>query len=415
MSTLTGCDLGSVEQAAWVLAQCADRAADATAACQRAGRATWRWRGPAQRSFDASLGDLQQRFTQIAAAHEEAAGVIRQYVGALALAADRARTAEAMDREADALSAPFRRAAAAAAAPLSGPDPGEALRAHAARLRGEAVSQEGIAASIAAAQLDGLARRAPRPPRLAGMSRFTGDLAGAVGGSVLGLAQLGVLAGEALGVGNREPAARGELWRAAKDTAKVWQPFADMWHDGTGGRPGLAVAGVVGVLGPGKVSKLGNFPVRDIRLAHLEALREADVRADLAGYREYLDTAKSMGTDGVELINQELRGGHVMLRHVSAEDEYLLARNATGVDRAGTFLNLGQAERFVNEVLRRNATRLPEIYTSGQPLRLVEGFDEPTGRVALADEGRTVLAYRVRVILRLKGGEPYVFTAFPEL
>jgi hypothetical protein len=108
VSTLTSCDIGSIEQAAWVLAQCADRTADATAACMRAANATWHWRGPAQRAFDASLGYLQGRFTQIETAHEEAAGVIRQYVGALALAASRARAADALDAEADALSAQFR-------------------------------------------------------------------------------------------------------------------------------------------------------------------------------------------------------------------------------------------------------------------------------------------------------------------
>lgn len=417
MSSLVTTDIGSIEQAAWVLAQCADRTAEATAACQRAGRTTWRWRGPAQRSFDASLGDLQQRLTQIQSAHEQGASVIRQYVGALALAVERARTADAIDREADALSGQFRRLAAAAPSPVRGPDPGEALRTEAARLRAEAVTSEAVAASIAAAQLDGLAGCAPRSPRLAGASRFASDLAGAVGGSVVGLGQLGVLAVEAMGVGNREKDARGELWQAAKDTVKVWQPFVDMWRDATGGRPGAAFGAALGVGLTRRQRLQMSRWMDDPRAAHLEAIRQGQRESLLRGHVPYPQTADDMIRNGVSLLNEEKRGGHVIREHVGAGVGYLQHRIGVGRPAASTFDDLATAERAVNAVLQQNKTKLHQVYAlkEGKSLELTGYTYEDVGEVLLPGATHTVRSNKVLVVMRLIGGEPVVYSAYPEV
>jgi hypothetical protein len=417
VSTLATCDIGSVEQAAWLLAQCADRTADATEGCQRARRATWHWRGPAQRSFDASLGYLQQTFTQIKSAHEEAASVIRQYVGALALAAERARSADAMDREADALSAQFRRAAAGAASPLSGPDPGEAVRAQAARMRHEAVEAEEIAASLAAAQLDGLARRSPHAAQSDGAFRFADDFAGAVGGSLLGLAQLGVLGGEALGIGNREKAARGQLRQAANDTWKLWEPLEDMWHDGTGGRPGAAMGTAVSMLTTKQRLRMSRW-IRDPHVAHLEAVRQLTRESLLKGHAPCTQTADDMGRNGVSLLNEERRGGHVIREHVGAGVGYLEHRIGLGRRKASSFDDLDTAERAVNAVLLQNKTKLHEAYAlpQGESLDLVGHTFDDVGDVLLPGATNTVRTNMIRVVVRLdEGGEPFVYTAFPEV
>jgi hypothetical protein len=420
VSTLARCDIGSVEQAAWALAQCADRTAAATAASQRAGRATWHWRGPAQRSFDASLADLQRRFTQIEAAHEEAAGVIRQYVIALALAADRARTADAMEAEADALSAQFRRAAAAAALPLSGPDPGEAVRARAASLRCEAVDQEAIAASLAAAQLDGLGMRAPHAPRFTGTFRFADDVAQTGLDTVSGTASLLGSAWQSLpGVGNRisRHDARHELVEAGEAAVSVWNIPLEI-RDALGDdRPGLAAAAMAGAWGPGKLSKLDRHRTHDVGLAEKEAYREAERRTLLTGRRIWRQSAEEMGRNGVDLINEEARGGHTWEKHVAASRAYLTSRNREGWRRAGTFRDLDSANELVNAVLRAHADSLEAVYTlpANRGLRLTTTFPFTTGRVTVAGSSRTIPAYAVTVVLRLEGGEPVVYTAFPEL
>jgi hypothetical protein len=418
MSALASCDVGSVEQAASVLAQCAELTADGSAACTRAVAATWRWRGPAARSFDSALHGLRRQLSEVESAHREAAEAVTAYASGLADAAVLARRAEAMDREADALGAAFRRAAMAATTPLCGPDPGESMRAAAARLRREAADQEEIAASWAAAKLEGLAARAPQAPRFAGGSRFLDDFAAAVGSSFVGLAQLGLLAGRSLGFGDHEGEARHELWAAAKDSVKVWQPVQDIWDDLTGGRPGSAFGAAVGLGLTRKMRAAEKTRLRDPGLAHREALREAWRRELLAAHGPITrQTAREMGMRGVSLVNEEARGGHVLERHVAASRGYLRRRNARGIEKAGTFPDLATAERLINVVLREHTQQLREMYrlTPGKSLRLSSEFDFVTGRVTVPGSGKSLAARSVTVVLRLEGGEPHVYTAFPEL
>jgi hypothetical protein len=418
MTSLAGCDVESVAQVASVLGSCAELTAEGGAACVRAGSATWRWRGPAARSFDAVLAGLRRQLGEVESAHQEAAEATGVYARALADAVASAQRADVMDREADALSASFRRTSAAAAAPLCGPDPGEGLRAAAARLRAEAAGAEEIAASWAAAKLDGLAQRAPHAPRFAGSTRFLDDFVGAVGSSFVGLAQMGVLAGESLGMGGHATGARQDLWASVKDSVKVWEPVQDIWHDLTGGRPGSAVGAAAGMFMTRKMKAHEKTRLRDPGVAHREALRESWRRDLLAAQGDITrQTAREMGVGGVSLANEEKRGGHALDRHVSASRGYLRGRNAQGFERASTFRDLPTAESLVNEVLAEHAERLGEVYAlaPGRTLQLRSEFSFMTGRVTVPGSGKSLAAHAVTVVLKLEGGEPLVYTAYPDL
>jgi hypothetical protein len=417
MTSLAGCDVESVVQVASVLGSCAELTAEGSAACLRAGSATWRWRGPAACSFDATLAGLRRQLGEVESAHQEAAEAVGAYARALADAVASAQRADAMEREADELSASFRRASAAAAAPLCGPDPGEGLRAAAARLRAEAAGQEEIASSWAAAKLDGLAQRAPRAPRFAGSTRFLDDFVGAVGSSFLGLAQMGVLAGESLGIGGHAAGARQDLWASVKDSVKVWEPVQDIWHDLTGGRPGSAFGTAAGMVLTKKQRLRMKGWTRDPGLAHREAMRLLQRDALLHGQVVYRQTAREMGRDGVSLLVQERIGGHAILEHVSALRSSLRHRVAVHehITIASSFRDLPSAESLVNQVLRAKADEIDLVYEMPRQ-RLELHLDFPntvTGRYVKAGSSRTFPAHGVDVIIGVEGGLPYVLTAYP--
>ncbi|MCU1588959.1 MAG: Bacterial CdiA-CT RNAse domain [Frankiales bacterium] len=283
-------------------------------------------------------------------------------------------------------------------------------------MRREAAEAEEIAASLAAAQLDGLARRAPHAGRSDGAFRFADDFAGAVGGSLLGLAQLGVLGGEALGIGNREKAARGQLRQVANDTWKLWEPLEDMWHDGTGGRPGAAVGTAVSMLTTKQRLRMSRW-IRDPHVAHLEAVRQLRRESLLKGHAPYTQTAADMGRNGVSLINEERRGGHVIREHVGAGVGYLKHRISVGRPAASTFDDLEAAENAVNAVLLQNRNRLHAVYAlaEGKSLELRGYTFDDVGSVLLPGAPHTVRSNKILVVLRLEGGEPVVFSAYPEI
>jgi hypothetical protein len=418
MSRLAGCDVESVVQVASALGSCAELTAEGGAACVRAGSATWRWRGPAARSFDAVLAGLRRQLGEVESAHQEAAEAVGAYARVLADAVASAQRADAMDREADELSASFRRASAAAAAPLCGPDPGEGVRSAAARLRAEASGQEEIAASWAAAKLDGLAQRAPRAPRFAGSTRFVDDFVGAVGSSFLGLAQMGVLAGESLGIGGHAAGARQDLWASVKDSVKVWEPMQDIWHDLTGGRPGSAFGTAAGMALTRKLSVREKLRIRDPAAAHYEDLRAAMRSKLLAAHGVItIPTASDMAENGVSLINEEARGGHIIREHVGAHEAYLRLRTELGRPAASTFDDLETAQVAVNAVLQQNRALLHQVYglAGREPLELHGYLPYDVGGVWAQGSDRLVRTNKVRVLIGLKGVEPIVFTAYPEL
>jgi hypothetical protein len=183
-------------------------------------------------------------------------------------------------------------------------------------------------------------------------------------------------------------------------------------------RPGLAAAAIAGAWGPGKLSKFDRQLRRDLALSEKEAYREADRRAMKAGHVVYRQTAVELGRDGVSLVNEELRGGHVLERHVGASLDFLRLRNATQAKTASTFHDLPTAERLVNSVLASHADGLSAVYAlePGKTLPLTSRFGFATGRVTLRGSSKSFAAHAVTVVLKLdEGGEPFVYTAFPEL
>ena len=414
MSGLASCDVAAVEQAAYRLADCAELAADAQDSCVVAMTASPHWRGSAAGSFDGALARLRHRLAVISSAHREGGDALAGYARVLADVVHLARRADALDREADSLSAAFRAQQAAASLPVLGPDPGEACRTAAARCRGEAEEIERAAAARVAAELDQLASRAPSPPLLAGATRFVDDTAAGLTGAVVDFARLAVMTGESFETGRQGHEARAGLWQTAKDSLKVWQPVQDMWRDFWGGRPGSAFSAALGMV---LTKKQRLTLIRDPQLAHRLAHREAGHRAWRAEEAANEQTVDGMLRDGVSLVAQEIRGGHAIDRHVAAPRQFMRVRIAHGLPRASTFRDLESATSLVNAVLRDHARELRDIYAlpPGSSMTLRSEFHVTTGRVTVAGSSRTLPGRSVVVVIRLQGGEPLVLTAYPDL
>lgn len=117
-------------------------------------------------------------------------------------------------------------------------------------------------------------------------------------------------------------------------------------------------------------------------------------------------------------------GGHTIERHVGRSDTYLRRRlekrrGSESLSAASTFANLRQAEQFIGETLRRNASSIWRWLhsRSRHPLAVSARFSEPTGRVMLPQTKVAEAAHGVRVLLLKDASAPQGFrikTAFPE-
>jgi uncharacterized protein YukE len=377
------------------------------------------WRGDAGIAYQQRLDETADRVRRMATAYHAAHAALMPYAQAVLEAQAMERQAKSLLGEADAAAS---RSAAAAVLQgvlrLAGPDPAEGFRAAAARLQAEALEVERRAAAVCAAALEDEAARAPRTSWWRAADRFAGDVANAGVDTVAGGASLLGNAWHALpGIGNRHSRheARHELVDDAKAAASIWNIPLEIRDALADDRPGLAAAAIAGAWGPGRLSRFDRQALREAARAEMDFHR-ADVAARLEAHEIRRPNASAIGRDGVDLLNEEKRGGHTIERHVGRSDTYLLSRIAEGIEKAGTFKDLPSAQGLVNEVLRRNAYRLAWLYAhpNGPPLRLLESFTSPTGRVALLESGEIVSANKVRVVLRLEKGEPVVITAFPE-
>ena len=383
-----------------------------TAAARTAGAYPADWRGSAGIAYQQRLDATADRVRRMAAAYDAAGAALMPYARALlevVALEQRAASLLAEATEAD------RRA------PLVGPSPAEGLRAAAAQVRAEAAEVERRAAAVCAAALDDEASRAPAASRWQQADRAIGDLMQFGAQTVAGTASLLSSAWHALpgiGSGHSRHEARHELVESAVAATEIWKIPIDIRHDLQDGRPGSAFAELAGVIGPGRLSRFERHRIRDPFLAHKEAFRDADRRAALAGYEVWPQTADDMVRNGVDLRNEELRGGHVLRFHVAASRDFLRSRNRSGRPRAGTFRDRSQAEELVNRVLREHAPRVKDVYAlpPGQTLPLTSTFPFTTGRVTVQGSPRTFPAHAVTVVLKLgEDGEPVVYTAFPEL
>jgi hypothetical protein len=417
--SLADVDAERVFRCGYRLAQVAEDVA--TAAARTAGAYPDDWRGDAGIAYQQRLDATADRVRRMSVAYASAGAALLPYATAVLDAQEMWRRADSLLAQAEAAE----RASAAAAAVqgvarLIGPSPAEGFRAAAARLRAEGLDVEHRAAVVCAAHLDDEAGRAPATSRWRSADRFVGDVAQTGVGIVAGTASLLGSAWHALpGIGSRHSrhGARRELVEDVKAAASIWNIPIEIRHALDDGRPGLAAAAVAGAWGPGKLSTLGRHRVRDVVLAEKEAYREADRRALLSGHRIWRQSAQQMGRDGVELVNEEARGGHVIERHVGASRSYLRSRTARGTPMASTFRDLATAQQLINAVLRENASRLPDVYDlpPGKSLRLTSQFSFETGRVTVQGSSTSLGAHAVTVVLKLEEGEPLVYTAFPGL
>ncbi|MBK5305091.1 MAG: hypothetical protein JJD92_00230 [Frankiaceae bacterium] len=389
-----------------------------TAAARTGGAFPGDWRGDAGIAYQQRLDTTADRVRRVSVAYDAAGAALVPYARALLEAQETAWRAESLF--AQAAEAAQRSALAAKLGRLDGlaeSGRAEALRAAACRLQAEAIEVERRAAAICAAALDDEASRAPATSGWRSVDRFVGDVARVGVDTVAGAASLIGSAWHALpGVGNGKSRhdARHELIEGARAAAAVWNIPIDIAHALQDDRSGLAVGAAAGAFGPGRLSK---FRLRDPFLAHKEALREADRRALLSGRLARVRSIEALLRDGVDLANEELRGGHTLQKHVGASRAFLLARNRQGRSRAGTFRDIPTAERLINAVLREHQRVLPEVYAlpDGERYPVTSTFTETTGRVTVKGSSRSIPAHAVTVVLMLIEGEPVVFTAYPEL
>jgi hypothetical protein len=363
------------------------------------------WRGEAGIAYQQRLDATAERVRRMSVAYDAASVALMPYARAILEAQDMWRRSESL-------------LAQAAVAELDGTDPG--FRSAAYRIQADAAELEHRAAILCAATLDDEADRAPATSAWRSADRFLGDIARFGVDTVAGTASLAGMAWRALpGVGDRHSRhdARHDLVDAGKAAVSVWNIPLEIRDALADDRPGLAAAAIAGAWGPGKLSKVDRALRRDLSLSLEEAYREADRRALLAGRVTYRQTAFEMGEDGVSLANEEALGGHALERHVGASMAYLRLRNATDAKRASTFRDLATAEQLVNAVLAEHAGRLAEVYAlqPNKSLRLTSQFDFVTGRVTVKGFSDSMAAHAVTVVLRLKEGEPIVYTAFPTL
>ena len=364
------------------------------------------WRGDAGIAYQQRLDATAERVRRMSVAYDAAGAALVPYARALVDAQDMWRRSESLLAEAE-------------AAEADGPD-AAGFRSAAYRLQAEAMELEQRAAVLCAATLDDEAGRAPATSAWRSADRFLGDVAQAGVGIVAGTASLlgtGWRSLPGVGTGHGRSEARHELVESAKAAVSVWNIPIDIRHAMEDNRPGIAFAEAASVLGPGRLSKLDRHRMRDVVLAEKEAFREADRRAALAGRSISRQTAEEMGRNGVDLINEEARGGHVMERHVAASRGFLNKRNRDGRPMAATFRDVATAEQLVNAVLRERAAQLPEVYTllPNESLSLKMDFPFTTGRVTVKGSRRTIPAHAVTVVLKLEEGEPLVYTAYPDL
>jgi hypothetical protein len=397
----------SVEAVARCALRLGEVAEDVRTAAARAAVAVPRdWLGTAGAAYADALEEAGVDVRRVASAYGAAADALLPYARGRAeaeLVAEQARRLR------------DRASGATAVAALTGTaDAGAELRAAADRLDAEAAELERRAAAECAATLRELALRAPRARRSASAWRFASDAVGVVGGTVRGIASIASSAAHALPFlngGGAQRVARHELAEQAVAMMRVWETPVQMWHDLLDGRPGLAL---------GAAAMFGRTPkglIRDPHLAHREALREAGWRSLMQGREPRPVSAGEMGKVGADLVNEELRGGHTLHRHVAATRGYLMMRTRGGVPVAGTFRDLPTAQQLVDAVLLEHADRLREAYglTGRQTLVLRSEFPFVTGRVNVEGSPRTVPCRAVTVVLKLEGGQPHVRTAYPDV
>lgn len=121
-----------------------------------------------------------------------------------------------------------------------------------------------------------------------------------------------------------------------------------------------------------------------------------------------------------DLAFDESAGGHTLARHVGRSDAELARRleREPHLAAASTFTDRATAERAVAEALTRERTRIETWSGRRAAGNLVVrwlGDGAPLGRVLERGAASSEPADAARVILRRRGRDWYVLTAYPEV
>jgi hypothetical protein len=134
--------------------------------------------------------------------------------------------------------------------------------------------------------------------------------------------------------------------------------------------------------------------------------------------------ALKQSRDRVDLLFEAATGGHTISEHVGKDEALLRKRLASqrGVPACSTFVNIGEAEDVVGEVLSARAADVQVWLLGAGPrgahavMSLVHDVGRPVGLLALRATGRVHATSKVRVALRktTRAAKGYfVLTAFP--
>lgn len=430
MTVLLAADPGQVRRAASALDTVADQAAGL-------GRQLVRqrppcWRSPSSRDYVAQLHQLGQRVERVVSSHTSAAEVLAAYARTLEEAQEWARHAEALHQEG------ARRSAEWTARAAIGPDPGWALQSAAARTRREAADLERAAGARAAARLRELAAAAPEQSLASKVLRPMEDVVvttvSGLRDAPAGLASLGGAAWSAVPFVHGAQEQR-EGRAALADAAKVWEAWLEAGRDAAAGRPGLAAGALVPLLVTRQPRRIksggdqgfldgideGRLTINDVDEAWEQAHAAKALQDRIVALRAVpLPGVQALLAGEADLAHHEARGGHTILKHVGKRIEVLQARlelEAPGEPLAqrSTFPDLATAQELVRRALLANRPKIHSLVDGPKATSRTLKFplDEPVGTV-LRQDGSVVPGRSVVVVLRKKGGEVFIETAWVE-
>ena len=427
MTALAHAEPEQVLRAGALLGATAEQLGVAVAACRRS--AAVRWVGRAQEGYQQRLDGLARDLVGVRSAFDAACDALLGYGQALARAVPLAQEADRLEALGD-----------------------EALLARVPALRWEATQTELAAAARLVVALDELTARAPRTGAWTAAQHDAASFATGMADYVKGLGSTVASVVSSLpgvGSGASRSRARHELAAEAAEAAQPWKQVQDLvraLQDGLGFRAAGGAAMAVVLRRPGvrygKTVRL--FGTHDELTAAmltvmrrggagvplLDAWAAARVQAELVDAwarlkRLTLPSLDALLEQGVDLVHQEAKRGHTMIRHIGRDPDFLRRRQRElpgrhGPHAAGSFASLDEAERLVDEVLRAEAARL-RAFVAGVPgvggkdgeLVLERGVAGPVG--VLVDKwGRDAVADGVRVVVVRSGDAGIaVKTAFP--
>ena len=130
--------------------------------------------------------------------------------------------------------------------------------------------------------------------------------------------------------------------------------------------------------------------------------------------------AVAFATAPRDLAADEAAGGHTLARHVGLSDADLARRLARepNLAAASTFTDRAAAERAVGAALDAGRARLRDwaARPPGANLALAwSGDGSPVGRVLERGAAAPATAAGARVVVRRRGDDWYVLTAYPEI